>query len=1155
MATIEQLTDLSPSASEASTIGRKLRGWRIAALATGMLLFLVWLAPIVVAHSPLRNWLLSMAAGDLAGSVRAGGASFGWFSPVKVYDLEVRDAGENPVLQTPQIQVDRALWRLVTSATRIGRVRVERPSVNLVLTDSGSNLEELLAPWLVETDEPAADISAQVEILDGRISVKDEPSGRKWQIDKLRLALDVPQFGRQPIQMRLSGVVPAEARTGRLAVDLRLSHDRAEATLGQSRGECSLTTEALPLELVSAFARRVAPQVRLSGSSTSTLACRWESPAASTRELELHGTLGAEELRLAGLLPDDELRLNRISVPCQLHWHNGQLVVERLEADCDLGRAMFAGTLDMNASVTSSLRKQSYTLSGQIDLARLAAALPNTIRVREATQINAGTLSLSLTSQQQSDGLRWQGQVETSNLVATNRGQQITWEKPIVLTVAARNTQGGPVIEKLSCVSTFLLAEASGSLEQGQASATIDLNRLAAELGRFVDLGGAQLAGDGRAKLHWTRGGGNFEAAGDLQIQNLGLAWAGSRPWTEEQINATVTLAGLADPNSLREIRSATLKLESGLDHLTARLARPLATFDSQTSWPIEVQAQGRVERWWPRLALWLGPLESWNMAGDGELTASAAVSARECVLESSQCNIRQCRLTGPGMFIEDPAVRLVAQGRWEPEQGRLSLANTTLTTSAMTLAISQAALESQRGEAARITGKATWDGDLARVRRWFQDPSTPAASELLGRITGSMQLTHQQQVTSATIDAGIENLLVRSVAGTDWQEPQIRLIAEAAYQLADDTLKLPKLEVTSAALRGQAKGEVTQLTTARELILAGQIDYDWKQLQRVLRPWLGEGIQLGGRDVRQFSIRAPLGTDAPTGVIAASAVTPTSLDRLARLQGEFGLGWDWAVAYGFRTAQGSLQARAQDGLLRFAPVDLAVNDGRVRLQPVVRLSPGPVELSLASGRIVDQVQITPEMCAQALQYIAPALTGVTEASGKLSIDLEGIRVPVEMPARGDVAGRLTLHSIEIAPGPLVRELSLILGRPAPTKVAMRRESVVPFRMVDGRIYHQSIELLFPDVTIRTFGSVGLDKSLAIIAEMPVPEKWLPGGSAGTALRGRTIRLPIAGTLSQPKVDQQALRELTAQFARETAGDLLIQGLNKQLDRVLPRKQ
>jgi len=222
-----------------------------------------------------------------------------------------------------------------------------------------------------------------------------------------------------------------------------------------------------------------------------------------------------------------------------------------------------------------------------------------------------------------------------------------------------------------------------------------------------------------------------------------------------------------------------------------------------------------------------------------------------------------------------------------------------------------------------------------------------------------------------------------------------------------------------------------------------------------------------------------------------------------------------------------------------------------VRLQPLVRLSPGPLELSLAAGRIVERVQITPEMCAQALQYIAPALTGVSETSGTLSIDLEGSRVPLDMPARGDLAGRLTLHSVEVAPGPLVRELSLLLGRPAPQKVAMRHESVVPFRMVDGRIYHQAIELVFPDVAIRTFGSVGLDQSLAIIAEMPVPEKWLPGGSAATVLRGRIIRLPIAGTLTQPKVDQQALGELTAQFARETAGDLLIQGLNRQLDRVL----
>jgi translocation and assembly module TamB len=93
----------------------------------------------------------------------------------------------------------------------------------------------------------------------------------------------------------------------------------------------------------------------------------------------------------------------------------------------------------------------------------------------------------------------------------------------------------------------------------------------------------------------------------------------------------------------------------------------------------------------------------------------------------------------------------------------------------------------------------------------------------------------------------------------------------------------------------------------------------------------------------------------------------------------------------------------------------------------------------------------------------------------------------------------------------------------------------VPFRLANGRVYHTGLELRFPELTIRTSGSVGLDGSLALVAEMPVPPKWLGNSKLARAAAAQTIRLPIAGTLSKPKLDERALREASARFLRNTA--------------------
>src|SRR4029078_4101215 len=110
----------------------------------------------------------------------------------------------------------------------------------------------------------------------------------------------------------------------------------------------------------------------------------------------------------------------------------------------------------------------------------------------------------------------------------------------------------------------------------------------------------------------------------------------------------------------------------------------------------------------------------------------------------------------------------------------------------------------------------------------------------------------------------------------------------------------------------------------------------------------------------------------------------------------------------------------------------------------------------------------------------------------------------------------------------------VLLSRPA-TTAKLSKESVVPFQMADGRIYHRDLELVFTDLTIRTSGSVGWDESLSILAEMPVPPKWIGNNPLGASLKGQTIRLPIGGTLNHPKIDERALAKLSSQFLRDNA--------------------
>ncbi|MGH7139416.1 MAG: hypothetical protein ACREHD_27035, partial [Pirellulales bacterium] len=116
--------------------------------------------------------------------------------------------------------------------------------------------------------------------------------------------------------------------------------------------------------------------------------------------------------------------------------------------------------------------------------------------------------------------------------------------------------------------------------------------------------------------------------------------------------------------------------------------------------------------------------------------------------------------------------------------------------------------------------------------------------------------------------------------------------------------------------------------------------------------------------------------------------------------------------------------------------------------------------------------------------------------------------------------------------------------------LSISRESQVEFRLVDGRVYHRGLRLQFPQFSIETYGSVGLDESLAMMAEIRLPDKWLGNGPLATALKSRPLQVPIAGTLKKPKVDLQELRGLGRQTLRESAKEVLGEELQRGLNRL-----
>jgi hypothetical protein len=195
-----------------------------------------------------------------------------------------------------------------------------------------------------------------------------------------------------------------------------------------------------------------------------------------------------------------------------------------------------------------------------------------------------------------------------------------------------------------------------------------------------------------------------------------------------------------------------------------------------------------------------------------------------------------------------------------------------------------------------------------------------------------------------------------------------------------------------------------------------------------------------------------------------------------------------------------------------------------------------PALLYVEPGKLLDHASITRDVAHAWLQYVAPVLAGATETEGSFSIDLDEWQVPLDTPQKADLGGRLTIHSLDVTPGPVGRVISEFLHLPA-TLVASQ-ESVVRFQMHDGRVHHRDLQFVLGGLPVTTRGSVGLDQSLELTANVTLPRFQNEEAPFRHALSGRTLAIPIRGTLHKPQIDSQALARTGVDIANDVLANL-----------------
>ena len=1126
--------------------GRKSgrRGWKWVLAGIVLLGLVVWLLPAIVGNTRLLGLVVNWAAADFEGTVTVDEASLGWFSKPTIVGIEARDKDDRVLVEIPRASGSRTLVELLRDTSNLGSIRVEKPKISVEIDEQGkTNFEKALAEYLTADGEPYGPVDLELKIVDGEVSITDAQSGQAWEVDKFQFDLKVPAAMSEAIALATSGEIADADTPGRFSVAMKLSQAEpgkpaVVAADGAGSDELELKTQNMSLAVLGPILGRFAPRTQLSGRLSSTVDCRFDRntfPESAVADVDVSA---GDFLLAMPALQSDRVQLEQFHAEGQVAFREGQVHVDGLAVESDVGRMSLAGTFDLGGKRIGEswvpLLHQDYECRAKVDLARLTAMLPGTLHIRDNTQITSGQIELSFSSRHVGADRTWTGQVEATRLDAVSNGRKLSWNQPVSIIVDAATGPNGPVIQSLRCESDFLELAGSGTLDEFTAAARFDLDQLATQLDSLVDLGSYRWAGKGDARFDWHRTRQQeFRAQGEIELRDFRLSGAGGQELTEASLILAVSANGQTDFTSKSRIDRASVEVAADPDSLAIRLVEPIADLRGGGTWPLAVEMEGDLTRWQTRLEPWFS-LDDWMLGGTCELDAKATVSADSIDFSQLDVSTQKLRVTGPSINLYETSANLtVSDGRWHNEKKRLEVKSARLAAASVSARADNVVVDLNEEGSAELAGNVTYQGDADRIQQWLNVDAEPALWTVYGRFSGRAEFEPTGDATNIDSVTAVQNLVATHRTGYRHREDEISLKVQGKYNPRTGAAELDRVELRSSLIGGNVAGRVETVNGRPDLQLAGRIDYDLDGVTKLLPVFLGRGIYLGGRDTAEVSYRGPL--------------------SLETAQAGTDFHWAWASLYGFQVGPGSMNVTLAGNSLQVKSPELEVSEGRVWLDAQLRQlhsdSQAAVELYIPPGRVAQQIRINPQMCASALQYVAPVLAGVTAAEGRFSIELDGGRIPLGNLSEGELAGRMTVESIQVSPGPLVRELALVLGYESPAELA--QNSVISFRMVDGRVYHRDLELVFPDLTIRTYGSVGIgpaDRSLAIMAEMPIPPKLLGHHAALDAtLRNQTIRLPIGGTLDKPRIDSRELDRLTQRFVESAAKNLIQDELSKGL--------
>ena len=1108
-----------------------------------LLLIVIALLPGILSSNLMKPLVLGKVNQQMPGQIQVKEWSFGWLGSNEGKDIVYDNRKDALLVRVSEFKTSTGLLSLILGRGALGTIEVISPVVEFYIADStkpqtteeSDASEPSSPPKTADQDKITIPAFYGQLIVSGGSILTVTAEGAKEVIAKdLNFVLDA-QSPPEPITYRFS----AESGDGS----------------GRASGEGTFvlsSTDPLDIQKIKSDSKLRIQNLELEGISA-IFASQKEMPVAKGRlnaNVSLSGS-SAESLRLLGKMSIDKLKLKGGPLVSDTPTVNG--IAVDLDAIGD-PNAISLKNLTFRSSLASGSAKGKFDgqgnnqLSGNADvnLAEVFTQLPGTLQLRKGTRILKGRMALSAKLESTREETYFAGDTRIDRLQGISNGKKLSWDKPVTVNARGKMRPDGLQLENLSLRSSFLNADGRGDMRNMQIKLSANIKAALKELKKFIELKQWDGSGDLKMDLQVNEKSTNLsKAALKLNIKDFVLNRNRSRILAKQNIRADLTTdMEMTEKLDRVKLLQPTINIKStlaaGKFAATSLNAHPTGGVPNAAD--LNLDADVNLQQ----LSSLLKNLDKLSpdtqLGGRSKVKAKGSLKDGQLVLTSANIDSKKFSYRQNKKTIKEERVTLTTKGRIDINKRSLQLAPVDINAQAGKIHIPELVIDDWTNiqNKMKTSGKANLD--LAKLTKGYGDfIGLPQKAQISGQSRFDFDVDFSHPKTQyLKLQGRIAPFKFVSEGLPTINEKNVTLNADAQRSPDGKHLTIKELQIKSNALSLTADGNLDQVGKNKVLKAKGTIAPDLSLLSAWLKKSGKAPIDLVGKKATPFTIKLTSKGDRWEDPLRhlnfAGAVHVSSMH-----------------AYGLKLTPNDIPINI-NGAAAGAKLESPANGGQLSLQPAVNMKGDPFVLSFTKDLdILKEVQITQGVTEGLLALIHPLFKNAVKTEGQMGLHMEHFTWPLDPKAKNNAsfAGSLKLDGVRLNSTPFLSGL-LELMRIKERELYVD-DQTVDFNAKNGRLTCSPLVLRVGEYPLKMQGSFGFDKTLDFVAWVPVTE-GLVGKDAYQYLQGTTIKVPIRGTVSNPKFDESVLQEATASLVQQALQKNLQKGVQNLLENLLKKK-